>query len=420
MNEHRSADIELTVLGADGAPLPDADVVVAQVDHAFRFGCTGFQAIELAAGELDGERRAATEQLLGHWLELFNTTTLPFYWGRFEPERGHPDTERLRAAARWFVDRGVQVKGHPLCWHTVSPPWLTELPIEEIRDLQVARIRRDVGDFAGLIDAWDVVNEAVIMPVFTAERNGITRLAQEVGRVEVIRMTFEAARETNPGAMLLINDFDLSADYERVIEEALDAGVGFDAIGLQSHMHQGYWGVERTQEVLGRFARFGLPLHWTENTLVSGSLMPPHIVDLNDWQVDDWPTTPDGEARQAEELVSHYRTLVGHPAVASITWWDIQDGGWLNAPTGLIRADGSTKPSFEALRGVIKGEWWLPPTPLRTDAAGRVRFSGWLGDYEVTVPSGGGGAGRFRIERPGQHTVVIAERSVSSPERAGG
>jgi len=77
--EHRTADIELTLIDADGTPLADTDVTVAQVDHAFRFGCTGFQAIELAAGELDAERRAATEQLLGSWLELFNATTLPFY-----------------------------------------------------------------------------------------------------------------------------------------------------------------------------------------------------------------------------------------------------------------------------------------------------------------------------------------------------
>jgi endo-1,4-beta-xylanase len=412
MYEHRIADVELTVLGADGSPLADTDVVVAQVDHAFRFGCTGFQAIELAAGELDAERRVATEHLLGHWLELFNTTTLPFYWGRFEPARGHPDTERLRAAAQWFVDRGVQVKGHPLCWHTVSPPWLTELPLEEIRDLQLTRIRRDVRDFAGLIDAWDVINEAVIMPVFTAERNGITRLAQEVGRLEMVRMTFEAARTTNPGATLLINDFDLSADYERLIGECLEAGIRIDAIGIQSHMHQGYRGVAWTQGILERYARFGLPLHWTENTLVSGELMPAHIVDLNDWQVDAWPTTPDGEARQAEEVVTHYRTLVAHPSVASITWWDIQDGGWLNAPTGLIRADGSPKPSFEALRGLVRGEWWLPPTPLRSDAAGRVRFSGWLGDYEVAAREAGGAAtGRLRVERAGaavaQARIVI-------------
>jgi len=405
LSEHRVADIELDIVGPEGMPLASVDVVVAQVDHALRFGCTGFQAIELAAGELDAARQAGAEQLLDHWLELFNTATLPFYWGRFEPERHHPDTTRLRAAAGWFVDRGVQTKGHPLCWHTVSPTWLTQLPVDEIRELQLARIRREVGDFAGLIDAWDVVNEAVIMPVFTAERNGITRLAQEVGRVELIRMMFDAARATNPGATLLLNDFDLSADYERVIEESLEAGVRFDAIGLQSHMHQGYWGVERTSEVLERFARFGLPLHWTENTLVSGELMPAHIVDLNDWQVDEWPTTPDGEARQAEELVSHYRTLVAHPAVASITWWDIQDGGWLNAPTGLIRADGSTKPSFDALRGLIKGEWWLPPTHLRTDSAGRVRFSGWLGEYAVTAPDVG--VGRVSIGRPGRVSAEV-------------
>jgi len=283
---------------------------------------------------------------------------------------------------------------------------LTELPVDEIRDLQLARIRRDVADFAGLIDTWDVVNEPVIMPIFTAERNGITRLAQEIGRGGVIQLTFEAARATNREATLLLNDFDVSADYERVIEATLDAGVAIDAIGIQSHMHQGYWGVERTLEVLGRFAQFGLPLHWTENTLVSGALMPAQIVDLNDWQVDEWPTTPDGEGRQAEEVVSHYQTLAAHPAVVSITWWDIQDGGWLNAPTGLIRADGSTKPSFEALRGLIKGEWWLPPTRLRSDGMGRIRFSGWHGDYEVA--STAGGASRLRIGRDGPDTVKLA------------
>jgi endo-1,4-beta-xylanase len=402
--EHRTADIELTILGRDGRPLADADVVVAQTDHAFRFGCTGFEAIELAAGELDDDRRASTERLLDRWLELFNTATLPFYWGRFEPERGHPDTVRLLGAARWFAERGVEVKGHPLCWHTVSPAWLTELPTNEIRALQLARIARDVGDFAGVIDTWDVINEAVIMPVFAAERNGITRLAQEVGRVGIVAMTFEAARAANPGATLLINDFDLSVDYERLLEACLEAGIRFDAIGLQSHMHQGYWGVERTQDVLARFSRFGLPLHWTENTLLSGELMPAHIVDLNDWQVDEWPSTTDGEARQAEEVVTHVRTLVEHPAVTSITWWGIQDGGWLKAPSGFLRADGSTKPSFDAFRRLVKGAWWLPPTPMRTDHAGQVRVEGWLGDYEVSAV---GETARFRLDRPGSTRAAV-------------
>jgi GH35 family endo-1,4-beta-xylanase len=30
------------------------------------------------------------------------------------------------------------------------------------------------------------------------------------------------------------------------VEGCLEVGIKFDAIGLQSHMHQGYWGVEKT------------------------------------------------------------------------------------------------------------------------------------------------------------------------------
>jgi len=43
------------------------------------------------------------------------------------------------------------------------------------------------------------------MPIFEKDDNGITRIAQELGRIGIIRMMFEAARETNPQATLLIN-----------------------------------------------------------------------------------------------------------------------------------------------------------------------------------------------------------------------
>ncbi len=115
--------------------------------------------------------------------------------------------------------------------------------------------------------------------------------------------------------------------------------------------------------------------------------MPPEIVDLNDFVVESWPSTRDGETRQAEELVRHYRALAAHPAVASVTYWGITDeGAWLGAPIGLVRADGTRKPSFEALRALVKEEWWLPPTELVSDAAGRVEVAGWRGDYRASVP----------------------------------
>jgi hypothetical protein len=63
---HRVAEVELTLLDPDGLPLANAPVTVAQRDHAFRFGCTGFEAVGFASGELDEdtERRAATAGLL--------------------------------------------------------------------------------------------------------------------------------------------------------------------------------------------------------------------------------------------------------------------------------------------------------------------------------------------------------------------
>ncbi len=78
--------------------------------------------------------------------------------------------------------------------------------------------------------------------------------------------------------------------------------------------------------MLSRFSRFGLPIHFTENTLVSGDIMPAHIVDLNDWQVDNWPTTPKGEERQARELTEMLSILFAHPLVEAFTTWDFSDG----------------------------------------------------------------------------------------------
>jgi len=69
------------------------------------------------------------------------------------------------------------------------------------------------------IDLWDAINEVVIMPVFDKEANAITRLAAERGRVAMVRLAFETAREANPAAKLVLNDFDLGPDYERLIEE---------------------------------------------------------------------------------------------------------------------------------------------------------------------------------------------------------
>ncbi|GAB3843914.1 hypothetical protein GCM10029963_19690 [Micromonospora andamanensis] len=225
---HRKGEITLTVRGTDRQPLADQVVTVAQDRHAFAFGNIGFDFVDLVggpgpAGSTDAESFGGTSHLdldrLGElWLDVFNTATLPFYWGRYEPRRGAPDTARLTATARWFAERGVTVKGHPLVWHTVQPSWLLGLDVDEVERLLRARIRDLADGFAGLIDTWDAINEAVIMPVFDNGDNAITPLARARGRIHLVRLAFEEARAANPAATLVLNDFDLSSAYECLIE----------------------------------------------------------------------------------------------------------------------------------------------------------------------------------------------------------
>ena len=388
---HRTRSRTVQVVDPTGAPLAGVPVTVEQARHEIAFGCIGFDETERAWRRLTGATPAAGEdELLDRldelWFDLFDTATLPFYWGTFEPRQGTLRTAALREAAEHYVSRGARVKGHPLVWHTVAPRWLEAYPDEEVLRLLRARVRRDAAEFAGLVDTWDAINEVVIMPVFTKDTNAVTRVAKGVGRVGMVRLAFEEARAANPAATLLLNDFDMSADYERLVEDVLEAGIRIDALGLQSHMHQGAWGQDKTLDVLERFGRFGLPLHFTETTLLSGELMPKHLDDLNDHQVEHWPSTPDGLDRQAEEIVAHYRALVEDARVQAVTYWGLADHGmWLNAPGGLVFADGTPKPAYDALRELVRGRWWLAPTTVVTDASGSVEVSGLPGRYAVDV-----------------------------------
>lgn len=393
------------ILSWNSLPVVHQTIRVEQKKHLFLFGSNwGESTLALLNGELSGKEKEQAEQRNACFLDLFNSVTLPFYWARYEPQRGQPQAQHILNVARWYSEHGCALKGHTLCWHTLTADWLLKLDNPQILQAQVERIQRDVSGFAGLIDCWDVVNEAVIMPIFDRYDNAVTRICKQMGRIRLINTMFHAARESNPNAILILNDFDVSPAYDILVEGCLEAGIQIDAIGIQSHMHQGYWGSERTLQILERFERFHLPIHFTENTIVSGSLMPPEIVDLNDYQVQDWPSTPQGEDRQAEEVVTHYKTLLAHPSVQSITWWDLSDGGWLNAPAGLLRKDQSRKPAYNELLKLIKGEWWLPPTNMTTGDNGQITFTAFPGEYELSID---GKKARFLVDRKATGPVHI-------------
>lgn len=376
---HRKVHKRIRFTDKNDQPLANRQIGIHQKDHEFLFGCGGFDFIPFVS-----EGGEARQQITDSWLEIFNFATLPFYWGGYEPVEGKPNRDVLMKTAQYLVGKGVRVKGHPLCWHTVCADWLMKYDNATILKKQLERIDREVTGFKGVIDMWDVINEVVIMPIFDKYDNAVTRICKEKGRVGLIREVFERAHESNPDAVLLLNDFNTSIDYEILIDGCLNAGVPISAIGIQSHQHQGYWGKEKLLEVLERFSHFGLPIHFTENTLISGEIMPPHIEDLNDWQVEEWPTTLEGEERQAREIEEMYRILFAHPLVQAITTWDFKDGAWLKAPSGFLRLDNSRKPSFDMLKRLVKQEWWTDVS-VQTDENGWAQIDAFKGKYRITA-----------------------------------
>ncbi len=72
------------------------------------------------------------------------------------------------------------------------------------------------------------------------------------------------------------------------------------------------------------------------------------------------------------------------------------EGAWLGAPAGLLRVDGTPKPAYDALRRLVRSDWWVAPTALTTDHAGRVPVNGFPGTYEVSA-----GHGRATFELSG-------------------
>jgi GH35 family endo-1,4-beta-xylanase len=221
---------------------------------------------------------------------------------------------------------------------------------------------------------------------------------------------FQTARKASRKATLIINDYRTDqACIDKVISKLIDENGQplYDVIGIQSHMHGGYWGSRKAWEVCERFAKFGKPLHFTELTLVSGE----QGWDLRAKRKDPnfrWVSTSEGEKRQAEQVAEFYRILFSHPAVEAITWWDFTDqNAWQRAPAGLVRADMTPKPAYEQLQHLVKGQWWTE-TDARVEAGGKARFRGSFGQYKITARSGGHKlTGTFRFDTSRDKAVDV-------------
>ena len=390
IEKYRKADVTVVVRDAAGKAVPGARISIEQTRHAFLFGCNIFEwgKFESPADEAIYRERFAA---------VFNFATLPFYWPGYEPRKGQPEHANREAIARWCQEHGIATKGHPLAWNFADPRWLPADP-EAARALQMGRIDDCVARFRGLIDTWDVVNEATHYerPEFRKAAPKMTALIDHAGREDFVLESFQHARAAGPHATLILNDYRTDAAYVALLKRLIERSGGkapFDVIGIQSHMHGGLWSDANVGAVCDRFAAFGLPLNFTETTIVSGPRPQGRGQGAN---VRGWNSTPEGEAKQAEQVERFYTLLFAHPAVAAITWWDFADRhAWQGAPAGFLRKDLSPKPAYDRLHALIKERWWTR-AGLVANTQGEARLRAFLGDHKVTVSTA---AGREAVAR---------------------
>jgi len=356
----RKGDAVVEVRDAAGRPVADASVSVEQIRHDFLFGCNIYMFDRFRAEKENAEYKR-------RFADLFNYATTGFYWRWYETERGKPMYNYTDRVVAWCREHGIRIKGHPLLWATEAgvPRWSNDQPPAEMRKRRVQEI---VTRYRGKIEFWEVLNEP-------AHLHGLQ-----------VAECYPWAREADPSATLIINDYTILADgfpaFFQMLKQAIADGVPFDGIGIQAHEPLTMrFPLDRVWRILDHYATLGRSLHITEFTPTSAGQAITGSHRTGKWD----------EASQAEWAERFYRLCFGHPAIVAITWWDLCDRGAWQKGGGLLRADLSPKPAYEALRRLIHEEW-RTKAEGKTDKAGEFRLRGYYGLYRMTATGADGRA----------------------------
>jgi len=173
---------------------------------------------------------AQVNQLTPEWELKMEYVVLPDGTYRFDA----PD--RIAAFA---ADNGMRFFGHTLVWYYEKPDVFIRLEGDAFRDAYAAYIQAVVGRYRGRAVAWDVVNEQV-----TEDGDGLrdSLWSQRLGQIEHMRLAYELAHASDPGATLFLNDYFLEskpnkrATFLKLAESLLKAGAPLMGLGSQTHL----------------------------------------------------------------------------------------------------------------------------------------------------------------------------------------
>lgn len=257
-----------------------------------------------------------------------------------------PDAiQRVKGVYNWTEsDRLVQfakenrmkVRGHTLTWHAQTPSWFFydqngALLSKEVACKQLEEhITTVMTRYKGMIDSWDVVNEAL----FDWDPNGqiIYREDSPWYRImgeSYIDSAFVYAHRADPSAKLFYNDYNEIYSWKRnkifdLVKRLKDKGIPIHGVGMQGHWFVGT-SIQDLRTTLQLFRGLGVEIQITELDL---------SVYLSSSEAGSTVYTDAFNMRQRIAYPDIFRVLLEFSdVITGVTFWGIgDDASWLDTP----------------------------------------------------------------------------------------
>lgn len=294
----------------------------------------------------------------------------------------------------------MEVRGHTLLWHSQVPEWFFTDPNDAskpaTREQLLARMKTHIQTvvtrYKGKVHTWDVVNEVISDGGGLRNQESGSKWRDIIGDVDgdgddsdYIELAFKYAREADPDAVLVINDYGLEGsasklnDMVKLVEKLLAKGTPIDAVGFQMHVSMYGPDVKLIREAFNKVVALGVNVQVTE--------MDVSIYSSNSEL--EMPVTDELMLQQAyryRELFDLFDEFGKRGVMDSVTVWGLADDGtWLDNHPVKGRKDApllfdrklKAKPAYWALVDpttlpIYRNEWTaLKASPSLPDRKGQ-------------------------------------------------
>ncbi len=249
-------------------------------------------------------------------------------------------------------DHQQSVHAHSLVWYAADEvPWFQALDgrPEAFAAAYRTHILNVASHFRGAVVGWDVINEPVAE---NGEGLRDSLWSRNLGAEDYMVRAFEAAGEADPGAILLVNDYNLEVlpnkriTFMRLIDRLRTRGCKVGGVGTQTHL-----GVEAlpgmVTAAIKDLATLGLPIHVSEFDVHFGPVGKTAL------------TTAQKDTVQSELAAETIAAFLGLPTAQQygFTTWGARDrdSNWNRAAYG---GDGTDRPLFFDDQGDPKPAFW--------------------------------------------------------------